>query len=106
MFFKKLLLCTLVLISINVFAQKPSAPPPPTAADTAVITDKIKFVKIGAAIYPVEAFTKNVPVFMSAQGWDAVLQIINTREYGKLPASVIAEILQAISQQLPKKENQ
>lgn len=75
------------------------------SVDTVDILEGAKFIKIKERIYPVEAFTKSVPVFLSAEAWGAVLEIINSRDYGKIPATTIGQIIQAIGQQLPRKEN-
>lgn len=73
--------------------------------DTVDVLDAAKFIKIKDRIYPIEAFTKSVPVFLSADAWGAVLEIINSRDYGKIPATTIGQIIQGIAQQLPRKEN-
>lgn len=74
-------------------------------ADTLTVLDGTKYVVIKGVIYPVAAFTQSVPVFLSADAWAAVLEIINSRDYGKIPATTIGQIIQAIGQQLPRKEN-
>lgn len=73
--------------------------------DTLTIGDAAKFIVIKDRIYPVAAFTQSVPVFLSADAWGAVLEIINSRDYGKIPATTIGQIIQAIGQQIPRKEN-
>ncbi len=75
------------------------------SVDTVDVLDAAKFIKIKDRIYPIEAFTKSVPVFLSADAWGAVLEIINSRDYGKIPATTIGQIIQAIGQQLPRKDN-
>lgn len=75
------------------------------SVDTVEVLDGAKFIKIKDRIFPVEAFTKSVPVFLTADAWGAVLEIINSRDYGKIPATTIGQIIQAIGQQLPRKEN-
>lgn len=66
---------------------------------------QVKFVKLNGRIYQSSAFTQSAPVFLSVDGWVMVLEIINNRDYGKLPATSIGQIIQAISQQIPRKEN-
>lgn len=73
--------------------------------DTLTVLDPTKFIVIKDRIYPVAAFTQSVPVFLSGDAWGAVLEIINSRDYGKIPATTIGQIIQAIGQQLPRKEN-
>lgn len=73
--------------------------------DTVSVPDSAKYVKIKDRLFPVAAFTQSVPVFLSADAWGAVLEIINSRDYGKIPATTIGQIIQAIGQQLPRKEN-
>lgn len=75
------------------------------STDTLEIKPGVKFIKINNMLIPTAAFTQSVPVFLSADAWVAVLEIINTREYGKIPATTIGQIIQAIGQQLPRKEN-
>lgn len=74
-------------------------------SDTLTVTEAAKFIKINGRLLPVEAFTKSVPVFLSADAWNAVLQIIDSRDYGKISAMTIGQIIQAIGQQLPQKSN-
>lgn len=74
-------------------------------SDTLVISDKVKFIQVGDYLIPREAFIKSMPVFLSADAWTAVLEIINSRDYGKIPATTIGQIIQGIAQQLPRKEN-
>ncbi|WP_438946336.1 hypothetical protein [Sediminibacterium sp.] len=75
------------------------------SVDTLDIPDSAKYIKIKDRLIPVAAFTQSVPVFLSADAWGAVLEIINSRDYGKIPATTIGQIIQAIGQQLPRKEN-
>lgn len=76
-----------------------------STADTLEVSQSVKFIKINNMLIPTAAFTQSTPVFMSVDAWAAVLEIINSREYGKIPATTISQILQAIGQQLPRKEN-
>lgn len=66
---------------------------------------QVKFVKLNGRIYQSAAFTQYAPVFLGVEGWEMVLEIVNNRDYGKLPATAIGQIIQAISQQIPRKEN-
>ena len=112
---KKLLFISALLFAVTAFAQDKPKPDYKAAAekakaatvkgDTLTIGDATKFIVIKDRIYPMAAFTQSVPVFLSADAWGAVLEIINTREYGKIPATTIGQIIQAIGQQLPRKEN-
>lgn len=74
-------------------------------ADTLEVSSSVKFIKINNMLIPTAAFSQSVPVFLSAEDWSAVLEIINTRDYAKLPATTIGQIIQAIGQQIPRKEN-
>lgn len=125
---KKLLFISALLIAATSFAQEKPKPDYKAAAekakaatdlqfgisanlatakgDTLTIGDSAKFIVIKDRIYPVAAFTQSVPVFLSADAWGAVLEIINSRDYGKIPATTIGQIIQAIGQQIPRKENQ
>jgi len=124
---KKLLFISALLFAVTAFAQDKPKPDYKAAAekakaatdlqfcisanlatvkgDTLTIGDATKFIVINDRIYPMAAFTQSVPVFLSADAWGAVLEIINTREYGKIPATTIGQIIQAIGQQIPRKEN-
>jgi len=125
---KKLLFISALLFAATTFAQEKPKPDYKVAAekakaatdlqfgissnlatakgDTLTIGDAAKFIVIKDRIYPVAAFTQSVPVFLSADAWGAVLEIINSRDYGKIPATTIGQIIQAIGQQIPRKENQ
>lgn len=125
---KKLLFISALLFAATTFAQEKQKPDYKAAAekakaatdlqfgisanlatakgDTLTIGDAAKFIVIKDRIYPVAAFTQSVPVFLSADAWGAVLEIINSRDYGKIPATTIGQIIQAIGQQIPRKENQ
>lgn len=74
-------------------------------SDTLTVTDAAKFIKINGRVLPVAAFTQSVPVFLTADAWYAVLQIIDSRDYGKISAMTIGQIIQGIGQQLPQKGN-
>lgn len=74
-------------------------------ADTLEVSQSVKFIKINNMLIPTAAFIQSVPVFLTADAWAAVLEIINSRDYGKLPATTIGQIIQAIGQQIPRKEN-
>lgn len=74
-------------------------------SDTLTVTEAAKFIKINGRVLPVAAFTQSVPVFLSADAWNAVLQIIDSRDYGKISAMTIGQIIQAIGQQLPQQGN-
>lgn len=124
---KKLLFISALLFAATTFAQEKPKPDYKAAAekakaatdlqfnisanlatakgDTLTIGDAAKFIVIKDRIYPVAAFTQSVPVFLSADAWGAVLEIINSRDYGKIPATTIGQIIQAIGQQIPRKEN-
>ena len=124
---KKLLFISALLFAATTFAQEKLKPDYKAAAekakaatdlqfgisanlatvkgDTLTIGDAAKFIVIKDRIYPVAAFTQSVPVFLSADAWGAVLEIINSRDYGKIPATTIGQIIQAIGQQIPRKEN-
>lgn len=112
---KTLFIIALALISVVTFSQeKPIEKKTVTndkkevttihQSDTVTVAGTAKFIKIGDKVWPAEAFSKNVPVFLTTEVWYAILEIINTREYGKNPSTLITQILQAIAQQLPKKE--
>ena len=74
-------------------------------ADTLEVSQSVKFIKINNMLIPTAAFIQSVPVFLPAEAWLAVLEIINTRKYGDIPVTTISQIIQAIGQQLPRKEN-
>lgn len=74
-------------------------------SDTLTVNEAAKFIKINGRVLPVAAFTQSVPVFLNADAWNAVLQIIDSREYGKIPAMTIGQIIQAIAQQIPQKSS-
>lgn len=74
-------------------------------SDTLTVTEAAKFIKINGRVLPVAAFTQSVPVFLTADAWYAVLQIIDSRDYGKISAMTIGQIIQGIGQQLPQKSN-
>lgn len=74
--------------------------------DTLEILKDAKFIKINNMLIPTEAFSKSVPVFLSADAWSAVLEIINSRDYGKLPATTINEIIESIFIQVKQKGKQ
>lgn len=74
-------------------------------SDTLTVAEAAKFIKINGRVLPVAAFTQSVPVFLTADAWYAVLQIIDSRDYGKISAMTIGQIIQAIGQQLPQQGN-
>lgn len=72
-------------------------------SDTLTVLDGTKYVVIKGVMYPVSAFTQTAPIFLPADAWLAVLEIINTRKYGDIPVTTISQIIQAIGQQIPQK---
>lgn len=71
--------------------------------DSLIVGDSAKYVVIKDRVYPVSAFTQSAPIFLPADAWLAVLEIINTRKYGDIPVTTISQIIQAIGQQIPQK---
>lgn len=72
-------------------------------SDTLTVLDGTKYVVIKGVMYPVSAFTQSAPIFLPAEAWLDVLEIINTRKYGDIPLTTVSQIIQAISQQIPQK---
>ncbi len=70
--------------------------------DTIKVLPNATFIEIGGKIYHYSAFKSFIPIFMSSAEWGEVLNIINTRDYGKTPATVVAQLIQAIGQYLPR----
>lgn len=73
------------------------------SVDTMEIPDSAKYIKIKDRLIPVAAFTQSTPIFLPAEAWLVVLEIINTRKYGDIPLTTVSQIIQAISQQIPQK---
>jgi len=71
-------------------------------SDTLEVPTTAKFIKINGRLYQAEAFKKSLPVFLLPEAWVAVIEILNTRDYGKLPATTVTQICQGIDQQIPK----
>ena len=72
-------------------------------SDTLTVLDGTKYVVIKGVMYPVSAFTQTAPIFLPAEAWLVVLEIVNTRKYGDIPLTTVSQIIQAISQQIPQK---
>lgn len=69
--------------------------------DTLVIKDSVKIIQIAGKKYYVAQFAQSTPVFLTADGWNYVLEIINTRNYGNLTASAVTQLINGIANQLP-----
>lgn len=76
------------------------------SADTLDVSPSVKFIKINNMLIPTAAFSQSVPVFLSAEAWLAVIEIINTRKYGDIPATTINEIIESIFIQVKQKGKQ
>lgn len=72
--------------------------------DTLIVKDSVKFIQIAGKKYAMVSFKQEVVVFLYPEAWNAVLEIINTRDYGKLPNTFVSQIIQGIGQQLPPKQ--